>query len=174
MRLCHGWRKHRKLNYRKLNYRHLLRGISGRWLLLRSRRFSCVQTTPRMVFVGPTARRESQSTAPAPSLELDAVLKYSRYACTGCRARRRSGFFYTPFLSRNRGIQFYGFRVRAVQDSCWFAVHARIGCMTNKGQSTHESTRFIWNTACDPRTYGSVLRSPAAIPAIRTHQPASD
>jgi hypothetical protein len=32
-------------------------------------------------------------------------------------SRGGSGFFYTPFLSRNRGIQFYGFRVRAVQDA---------------------------------------------------------
>ena len=61
-------------------------------------------------------------------------------------------------FSRTRGS---GFLVRPV--------HARIACMTD-GQST----RFAWNTACDPRTYGSVLRSPAAIPAIRTHQPASD
>jgi hypothetical protein len=51
----------------------------------------------------------------------------------GTTARRCSGFFYRPFLSRLYGIQFYGSRVRAVQDS-WFAVHARIACMTD-GQS---------------------------------------
>jgi hypothetical protein len=61
--------------------------------------------------------------------------------------RRRSGFFYRPFMSRFYAIQFYGFRVRAIQDS-WFAVHARIACMTD-GQSA----RFAWNTACDPRTH---------------------
>ena len=38
-------------------------------------------------------------------------------------------------------------RPRVVQDS-WFAVHARIACMTD-GQSA----RFAWNTACDPRAY---------------------
>ena len=39
----------------------------------RSRRFSCVIYTPRIVLMGPIARRESQSTAPAPLLELEAV-----------------------------------------------------------------------------------------------------
>ena len=63
------------------------------------------------------------------------------------RRRRCSGFFYRSFLSRNCGIQFYGFCVRAVQDS-WFAMHARIACMTD-GQSA----RFASNTACDPRAY---------------------
>ena len=57
--------------------------------------------------------------------------------CDRRAAPRGSGFFYTPFLSRNHGIQFYGFRVRAVQDS-WFAVHARIACMTD-GQSARNS-----------------------------------
>jgi hypothetical protein len=64
------------------------------------------------------------------------------------RRRRCSGVFYKPFLSRNRGIQFYGFCVRAVQDS-WFAMHARIACMTD-GQSAR---RLAWNTACDPHAY---------------------
>jgi hypothetical protein len=68
---------------------------------------------------------------------------------------RRSGFFYRPFLSRFYGIQFYGFRVCAVQDS-WFDVHARIACMTDD-----QSARFAWNTACDPypRAYYSCINS---------------
>jgi hypothetical protein len=72
--------------------------------------------------------------------------------------RRGSGFFYTPFLSRFYGIQFYGFRVRAVQDS-WFAVHARIACMTD-GQSV----QFARTTPrhCVRSTH--LLGSPAAIP----------
>ena len=47
-------------------------------------------------------------------------------ATARARAGARAGFFYTPFLSRFYGIQFYGFRVRAVQDS-WFAVHVLCG-----------------------------------------------
>jgi hypothetical protein len=88
---------------------------------------------------------------------------YSRSCCAAAAARvrgthRRSGFFYRPFLSRFYGIQFYGFRVRALQDS-WFAVHARIACMTD-GQSA----RFAWNIACAYMRSTRLLGSPAAIP----------
>jgi hypothetical protein len=69
-------------------------------------------------------------------------------------ARRRcSGFSYTLFLSR-----FYGFRVRAVQNS-WFAVHARIACMTD-GQSA----RFARTTPQHCVRSTRLLGSPAAIP----------
>jgi hypothetical protein len=51
-------------------------------------------------------------------------------------------------VSRFYGIQFYGFRVRAAVQDSWFAVHARIACMTD-GQPA----RFAWNSACDPHAY---------------------
>ena len=93
-----------------------------------------------------------------------------RFTCCGLRnnvsaaaqvksrsGRRGSGFFYTPFLSRNHGIQFYGFRVRAVQDS-WFAVHAGIARMAD-GQSA----RFARTTPQHCVRSTRLLGSPAAI-----------
>jgi hypothetical protein len=55
----------------------------------------------------------------------------SRGGGGGARARPRgSGFFYTPFLSRFYGIQFYGFRVRAVQQ---FSFHRHF-CLDLSGR----------------------------------------
>jgi hypothetical protein len=93
---------------------------------------------------------EPQTTHDAPWLHGPFLKKIGVFLITyhpagrQCGTHWRSGFFYTLILSRNHGIQFYGFRVRVVQDF-WFAVHARIACMAH-GQSTW----FAWNSACDP------------------------
>jgi hypothetical protein len=80
------------------------------------------------------------------------VALYARLPVHGTGGAR--GFStHAPFLQLIRfyGIQFYGFCVRAIQDS-WFAVQCedriRHACVTD-GQSA----LFAWNTARDPRAY---------------------
>jgi hypothetical protein len=115
----------------------------------------------------PRARMHAYATRPCHPLRSvsDASMRRSSLACMRASIpRRRWGFFYTPFLSRFYGIQFYGFRARAAVQDSWFAVHARIACMTG-GQSA----RLAWNTACDPRAL--LLGSPAAIPRTSPRPP---
>ena len=53
----------------------------------RSRRFSCVQHTPRIVLIDPTARRESQSTVPPRGSEVPIDRAHAGY---GRIARNKS------------------------------------------------------------------------------------
>jgi hypothetical protein len=83
----------------------------------RSRRFSRVQATRRMVFVGPAARRESQSTAPAPSLELDAVLEFTHtYSCSTVKFRSTAVYTQASLLPGSIDhVASYGLEPRPIE-----------------------------------------------------------